>query len=182
VLRPGLALGCVLAALAAAPPVGADSALCAGQLPGIRCFAGNGRHTPGGHGSVSHAGWPAITGVLTVADGGGRRSTGTDLNDELLGGDGSDVLSGGPGDDVLWGDKNATGNDTWQHDVLWGGPGDDWLYTSHGANAVHAGPGDDHVWAYYGHGTIDCGAGHDVVRVRRNGAYRLRGCEVVRWF
>lgn len=181
-LRPGLALGCVLAALAAAPPVGADSALCAGQLPGIRCFAGNGRHTPGGHGSVSHAGWPAITGVLTVADGGGRRSAGTDLNDELLGGDGSDVLSGGPGDDVLWGDKNATGNDTWQHDVLWGGPGDDWLYTSHGANAVHAGPGDDHVWAYYGHGTIDCGAGHDVVRVRRNGAYRLRGCEVVRWF
>jgi Ca2+-binding RTX toxin-like protein len=148
-------------------------------LPGVQCSPGNGRHTPGGHGSVSHAGWPDITGVLATADGGGRRETGSGLNDELLGGNGSDTLVGGAGDDVLWGDKNPVGNDSRQHDVLWGGSGDDWLYTSHGFNAVHAGPGNDHVWAYYGHGTIDCGSGHDVVRVRANGAYRLRGCEVV---
>lgn len=164
----------VLAALVTA-------ALCV-PLPGVQCHAGNGRHTPGGGGSVSHAGWPDITGVLSMADAGGRRATGTALNDELLGGDGSDTLIGGPGDDVLWGDSNPVGNDTWQHDSLWGGSGADWIYTSHGTNAVHAGPGDDHVWAYYGHGTIDCGPGHDIVRVRPGGSYRLRNCEVVGHF
>ena len=44
------------------------------------------------------------------------------------------------------------------------------------ANAVSGGPGNDYIWAFYGHGVIDCGPGHDTVRVRMNGAYKLRGC------
>jgi hypothetical protein len=45
-----------------------------------------------------------------------------------------------------------------------------------------AGPGNDYVWAYYGKGTIDCGPGRDTARVRLNGAFALKGCEVVRHF
>jgi hypothetical protein len=66
--------------------------------------------------------------------------------------------------------------------VLRGGAGNDWLYPSHGRTAVHGGPGRDRVWAFYGRGTIDCGPGRDTVRVRMNGAFRLRNCETVNHF
>jgi hemolysin type calcium-binding protein len=156
--------------------------LCARHQPGIHCGLGYGRRTSGGAGKVSHAGWPAITGELLMADNGGRRARGSALNDEILGGHGSDVLSGGAGADVIWGDQHPTGNDAWQRDVVYGGPGKDWIYTSHGYNQIHAGPGDDHVYAYYGHGSIDCGSGHDVVRIRLGGPYSVRGCEVIGHF
>lgn len=116
------------------------------------------------------------------ADPAGSTGSATALNDEMLGGHGSDVLRGGDGDDVLWGDEHPTANNAWQRDALLGGAGGDWLYPSHGTNRLSAGPGDDRVIAYYGHGTIDCGAGRDTARVRLNGAYRLRGCEVIQRF
>ena len=132
---------------------------------------------------VSHAGWPAITGVFWQAsDGAGHVKRGGDANDELLGHHGSDRLDGGAGDDVLWGDWDPAHNSATQRDVLDGGAGDDHLYPSHGRTTVRAGAGDDHVWAFYGRGTIDCGPGHDVARVRLNHAFRLRGCEVVEHF
>ena len=34
----------------------------------------------------------------------------------------------------------------------------------------------------YGKGTIDCGPGRDTARVRTNGAFTLRNCEVVEHF
>lgn len=159
----------------------ADVALCAEPQAGVRCSPGNGRRTPGGGstGKVSHAGWPAITGALLIVDDDGRRATGGELNDELLGGHGSDTLVGKAGKDVLWGDQHATGNNSWQRDVLWGGAGDDWIYPSHGSNRIYAGSGADIVRAYYGHGSIDCGPGRDTAQVRMNGAYNLRNCERV---
>jgi hypothetical protein len=66
--------------------------------------------------------------------------------------------------------------------VLRGGAGNDWIYPSHGTTRVLAGPGDAHVWAYYGKGTIDCGPGRDTARVRLDGPFALKGCEVVKHF
>ena len=174
--------------------------VCQDAPAGVQCQLGNGRTSEGGKaaGKVSHKGWPAVTGVLTVLDHSGRTSTGSDLNDELLGGHGNDRLDGGNGADILWGDMWPTGNTTRQTDVLIGGQGNDWLYASHGTNTVsggrgndriwayfaihaiiHAGDGNDHVWAKHGRGLIDCGAGRDVVRIPLTG-YRTRGCETVK--
>jgi Ca2+-binding RTX toxin-like protein len=173
----------LLAAALGGSALAQDSSRCGPPRAGEQCGEGNGRHTPGGNGSVSHAGWPAITGILwVVRDSAGHHRVGTSDNDELLGHHGSDRISGGPGNDVIWGDWEAAGNDTWQVDVLRGGAGNDFIYPSHGTTTVLAGPGNDHIRAYYGHGTIDCGPGYDTAQVRENGAFKLRNCEVVHHF
>jgi len=186
-----VAVACLVALLAPGTLFAAESpsqtasaaalTLCAQAQPGVHCGPGNGRRTAGGTGTgkVSHAGWPAITGALLIVDDDGRRATGSELNDELLGGHGSDTLVGGAGKDVLWGDQYATNNNSRQHDVLWGGAGQDYLYPSHGTNRIYGGPGADTIRAYYGHGSIDCGSGNDIVQVRMNGAYKLSDCEHV---
>jgi Ca2+-binding RTX toxin-like protein len=184
--RPWLRRAGVLTALlcltGALPARASDRpAECDNASAGVSCSDGGGRQTPGGEGTgkVSHAGWPAITGVLMQADNAGRTLVGGEDNDELLGGHGDDHLVGGDGRDVLWGDKWPTGNTPRQEDVLNGGAGADWIYPSHGTNIVRAGAGNDHIKAYYGHGSIDCGPGKDVAQVRMNGAYSLQGCEHV---
>jgi hypothetical protein len=189
VLRSALVLAVLAGGLALAlpgPGRAQDSsarALCGPGEPGVTCGPGNGRRAPGGGAKVSHEGWPPITGILwKVLDDRGRTKAGGPANDELLGHHGGDRLSGGGGDDVLWGDWDPRGNTSRQRDTLVGGAGDDWIYPSHGRTTVRAGAGRDFVHAFYGRGTIDCGAGRDTVRVRQNGAFRLRGCERVRHF
>jgi Ca2+-binding RTX toxin-like protein len=185
----GIAL--LLAALAILTPEpepgfardGDPSLLCSDVHAGEQCGAGNGRRTAGGGEKVSHQGWPAVTGVLwKVLDSGNHQKVGGPANDELLGHHGNDVVIGGTGNDILWGDWDPRNNTTRQSDVLNGGDGNDWLYPSHGRNMVYGGAGNDYIWAFYGHGVIDCGPGRDTVRVRMNGAYKLRGCEVVNHF
>src|SRR4051812_9133876 len=146
VLLPLLAI-----ALAAPSVPAAEIDLCAAAPAGIKCQLGLGRHTAGGkkEGKVSHKGWPHVTGVLWVVDHGGRRGTGTALNEELLGGHGDDHLVGGKGSDILGGGQCPTGNTTSQHDVLIGNAGRDWLYASHGTNHVVGGPGRDTIWSYF---------------------------------
>jgi hypothetical protein len=186
-LRPVLALAALLVvcastvAVAVAAPAGGA---CGDPEPGVQCGPGNGRQTAGGGEKVSHAGWPAVSGILwKVLDSTGRPATGGPLNDELLGHHGSDVLDGGAGDDILWGDWDPANNNTVQRDVLRGGAGNDWIYPSHGPTTVSAGAGDDHIWAFYGKGTIDCGPGRgDVARVRENGAFKTRNCERILHF
>jgi hypothetical protein len=157
--------------------------LCRDTPPGVRCQAGNGRQTAGGGEKVSHKGWPKITGVFwQVMNNAGRKKTGGAANDELLGHHGSDVLDGRAGHDVLWGDWDPKNNNTRQRDVLRGGAGNDFIYPSHGTTTVLAGPGKDYIWAFYGKGVIDCGPGYDTVRVRLNGAFKLKHCEVVGHF
>jgi Ca2+-binding RTX toxin-like protein len=147
------------------------------------CGPGNGRRTPGGGEKVSHKGWPAVTGILwQVHHSRGVRLVGGDANDELLGHHGSDTIVGGPGHDILWGDWDPKNNNGRQRDVLRGGAGNDWIYPSHGRTKVLAGPGRDDVWAFYGRGTIDCGPGNDTVRIRMNGAFRVKNCETVNHF
>jgi len=183
---------CGLAALAAPVAVHAADAIqgpdeaaeiCAPATAGEQCGPGNGRQTSGGGAKVTHAGWPAVTGVLwKVLDSRDHRKAGGPANDELLGHHGSDRLDGGAGEDILWGDWDPSDNNGRQRDVLAGGPGDDFIYPSHGATRVTAGAGRDFVWAYYGHGTIDCGPGQDTARVRMNGAFKLERCEkVLHW-
>src|SRR4051812_38268809 len=159
------------------------AAICAPARAGEQCGPGHGRQTAGGGAKVTHAGWPAVTGVLwKVLDSRDHDKAGGDANDELLGHHGSDRIEGGAGDDILWGDWDPAGNDGRQRDVLIGGAGDDFIYPSHGATKVVAGPGKDFIWAYYGHGTIDCGPGKDIARVRMNGAFKLKRCEkVLHW-
>ncbi len=187
-----LALGAIaiVAGLATSPPAGARShaAACEPREAGVNCGPGNNRRTAGGGDKVPHhdgAGrrWPAISGILWhVLDGGGRRKSGSGLNDELLGHHGSDALYGGAGHDVIWGDWDPKGNTTRQRDLLSGGPGNDWLYPSHGRSIVLGGPGNDYVWAFYGTGLIDCGPGRDTARIRTTGAFRTRNCERIRHF
>lgn len=166
---------------AAAPAAGPD--LCGHDDGDVQCGPGGGRRTAGGGEKVSHAGWPAITGIFwKVDDAGNRAQTGGEANDELLGHHGDEQLDGAGGDDVLWGDWDPKGNRTGQRDTLDGGAGDDWIYPSHGRTTVRGGAGDDHVWAFYGRGTIDCGPGRDTIRVRMGGAFTTRHCEVVRNF
>ncbi|WP_445148858.1 hypothetical protein [Baekduia sp. Peel2402] len=137
----------------------------------------------GGGAKVTHAGWPAVTGILwKVLDSRDHDKIGGDANDELLGHHGSDRIEGGEGKDIIWGDWDPANNNGRQRDVLIGGPGDDYIYPSHGATKVVAGSGQDFIWAYYGHGTIDCGPGNDTARVRMNGAFTLKRCEkVLHW-
>jgi hypothetical protein len=183
---------------------GGGAGPCAAAPEGVTCIEGNGRRTRGGAetGKVSHAGWPAITGILAFADHEGRTIEGTALNDELLGGHGGDTLRGGAGSDVLWGDALRRGNNHVQHDRLDGGDGDDFLYGSHGRNVLSGGAGRDTLWAYFAHGTnrvtggpgndviwersgrgtIDCGPGRDLVHARRRTPWRLRGCERVDFY
>ena len=132
---------------------------------------------------MSHAGWPAITGIFWMVTGDHDASqTGSHLTDELLGHHGSDRIEGGAGRDVIWGDWDPMGNTTRQRDTLLGGAGADRIYPSHGTTTVRAGAGNDDVWAYYGKGVIDCGPGDDLARVRRQRQALLRSCERVRHF
>jgi hypothetical protein len=160
---------------------------CAPRKSGEQCGEGNGRKTAGGGntGNVSHAGWPAITGILwKVQDSGNHTRTGTADNDELLGHHGNDKVVGLDGKDVLWGDWELAGNGSNQSDVLRGGNGNDFLYPSHGKNLMYGGPGNDRIIAYYGHGIIDCGPGTgDYAQTRwQSNAYKVRNCERVRHF
>lgn len=181
-MRRSALLAFCLAALLTAPAL-SDVSLCPSGDAGVTCGPGNGRTTPGGGDKVSHAGWPAVTGILfKVLDDRGRRQLGGPANDELLGHHGSDRLSGRGGHDILWGDWDPKNNNGHQRDVLRGGDGNDWLYPSHGRTTVLGGRGKDRVWAFYGRGFIDCGPGRDTIRIRTNGAYRHRNCEVVRHF
>jgi hypothetical protein len=159
------------------------AAICAPPKAGEQCGPGNGRQTSGGGAKVTHAGWPAVTGVLwKVLDSRDHQKIGGAANDELLGHHGSDRIEGGAGHDILWGDWDPSNNNGRQRDVLIGGAGNDYIYPSHGATKVVAGPGKDFIWAYYGHGTIDCGPGKDTARVRMNGAFKLKRCEkVLHW-
>jgi hypothetical protein len=157
--------------------------LCLNVPANVVCKPGDGMQTAGGGEKVSHKGWPKITGVFwKVNDSRGHPKTGGPLNDELLGHHGGDRLNGGAGRDVLWGDWDPKNNNGTQHDVLRGGTGNDFIYPSHGKTEVYAGPGKDYIWAFYGRGMIDCGPGYDMVRVRTNGAFKLRNCEVVGHF
>ncbi len=176
--RIGAPLPLLLASLAvaggslgAAQVAGArgDDGRCADrETSGTNCQEGNGRKVSGGGDKVSHKGWPAVTGLLWIAETAGSRTyDGTDDNDELLSHHASDTVNGGPGKDIIWGDWDPKNNSTTQHDTLNGDDGADYIYTSHGTNTVRGGKGNDFIYAYYGHGTIDCGPGRqDRVKIR----------------
>jgi Ca2+-binding RTX toxin-like protein len=184
-MRRALVAGVVTAALFASDGAARAQSVpdpCTLVQPGALCGPGNGRQTPGGGDKVSHAGWPAITGVLWKVLDGSHRLRGGPLSDELLGRHGNDVVLGGPAADVLWGDWDPVGNTRRQRDVLAGQGGNDYLYSSHGYNRISAGRGNDYVWAYYGRGTINCGRGYDTLRIRLVHRYRVRNCERVRHF
>ena len=159
---------------------------CPAIRGGEHCGPGNNRTTSGGGSKVSHAGWPAVSGLLFMVEsrGGRHRFTGSAFNDELLGYDGDDTLNGGAGSDILWGDSHPVPqNPVTQRDVLRGGPGKDFLYSSHGSNYLSGGPGNDRIYAHWGHGVIDCGPGRDWVGINHYPVrYTLRHCEkVVQW-
>lgn len=187
-----MGVGAATAAALVGPLAGeaqSPAQLCRPAEPGVNCGPGNNRRAPGGGDKVPHddgAGrrWPALSGILwQVLDAPGNHAQdGGAANDELLGHHGSDRLAGRGGHDIIWGDWDPKGNTTKQRDALYGGPGNDWLYPSHGRSVVYGGPGTDYVWAFYGKGTIDCGPGRDTARVRMNGAFKLRDCEIVKHF
>jgi Ca2+-binding RTX toxin-like protein len=130
-----LAAACLVAPQAAVTAEGDDP--CGARRAGEQCGPGNSRQTGGGGAKVSHAGWPAITGILwKVLDSDDHSKVAGPDNDELLGHHGSDRVSGGDGNDILWGDWDPSGNSARQRDVLRGGAGNDWLYSSHGSSAM----------------------------------------------
>jgi hypothetical protein len=175
-------LAIVLAGTAAGT-ASAQQERCGQLKANEKCHEGNGAKAPGGGEKVSHAGWPAITGIYwQVEDGHSSKHSGTPDNDELLGHHGSDTISGLAGKDVIWGDWEPN-NPSGQKDVMYGGDGNDFIYPSHGLNRMFGGRGNDRIIAFYGHGTIDCGPGKsDFVQTRENGAYKVKNCEVIRHF
>ncbi|MDO9353479.1 MAG: hypothetical protein Q7T55_07280 [Solirubrobacteraceae bacterium] len=147
---------------------------------GTNCQPGNDRKVPGGGEKVSHAGWPAVSGILWISKTARSRTyRGTQLNDEILSHHKSDTIYGGDGHDILWGDWDPKNNNTSQVDKLSGEEGNDWIYASHGRNTLSGGPGKDFLYAYYGKGTIDCGAGNqDTAKIRLGtGQYTVKNCE-----
>jgi len=165
------------------PPPDVEPDLCGPRRAGEQCGPGNGRKTPGGGGSVSHKGWPAITGILwKILDSGRHQRTGGPGNDELLGHHGNEVIHGGAGRDVIWGDWDPSNNATRQVDRLFGDAGNDWIYSSHGRNTIRGGAGKDYVWAFYGRGSIDCGPGFDTLRIRISNQYSAKNCERIKNF
>ena len=173
----------ILLAGIAAGPASAQQERCGQLKANEKCHEGNGAKAPGGGEKVSHAGWPAITGIYwQVEDGHSSKHSGTPDNDELLGHHGNDTISGLAGSDVIWGDWEPN-NPSGQKDVMYGGDGNDFIYPSHGLNRMFGGRGNDRIIAFYGHGTIDCGPGKsDFVQTRENGAYTVKNCEVIRHF
>jgi RTX calcium-binding nonapeptide repeat (4 copies) len=160
-----------------------DCGDCAPIAADVACTLWYGGQTPGGGDSVSHKGWPGLTGIrwqVVKDNNNGEHKTGSKFNDGLYGRNGSDTLKGGDGRDVLWGDASAKVNGSRQKDKLDGGPGSDWIYTAKGSNSVEGGSGDDHIFVFNGHGTVDCGSGDDVVTLRSKGHYKLKRCEKVR--
>src|SRR3954470_16207603 len=104
----------ILFTMLALPAAAPASDLCHGHRgPGVFCKPGHGRHTAGGNGKVSHAGWPHVTGIYWSVQFGGHSDDGPVRNDELLGLHGDDTLDGGPGRDILWGDQLPNANNTW---------------------------------------------------------------------
>ncbi len=127
--------------------------------------------------------WPEIDGELWInGDDTDETHTGTDKNDELLGGHGDDVINGGGGHDVIWGDHKASGNTAAQKDTIKAGPGKDWVYASHGWNVIRGGRGNDTIRVWFGRGFVDCGpGGDDILYVSRtkNKKVKRRNCERV---
>ncbi|WP_320672000.1 calcium-binding protein [Patulibacter defluvii] len=155
----------------------------------VKCDHVPGYWTPGGGGSVSHKGWPKVSGILWQVvqnSNRGEQVEATRWADWLLGRHGSDTIRGGEGPDVIWGDSvPGPANNGRQKDLLDGGPGNDWIYASHGTNTILGGEGNDYISAYYGRGTVDCGPGRDTVRIiakkrnRNRSKYKLSNCEKV---
>jgi Ca2+-binding RTX toxin-like protein len=128
---------------------------------------------------------------IIVGDNGGTRS-GSERDDNLLGGRGSDRLDGLDGDDVLWGDRHETDGGFGATDILVGGAGRDTIYggdgddeiriRGKGYNTVSAGNGNDIIQAVGMRGAVDCGPGYDVVHTGHRKP-RARNCEklVNRW-
>src|SRR3954452_23746486 len=72
--------------------------------------------------------WPKRTGELWLNTHDRDKShTGTQKNDELLGGHGDDNLAGSEGHDVIWTDHKASGNTRRQKDTVDAGSGNDWV-------------------------------------------------------
>lgn len=88
----------------------------------------------------------------------GINETGTDEDDDLVGGDGADTLEGLDGNDSLTG---GSGDDS-----LVGGDGDDTLRGGHGDDTLLGGAGNDEIEGLYGADEIDGGSGDDHVFAR----------------
>ena len=158
-----------------------DEGRCADRnTGGTNCQEGNGRKVSGGGDKVSHKGWPAVTGLLWIAETASSRTyEGTEDNDELLSHHASDTINGRDGNDIIWGDWDPKNNSSSQRDKLNGNAGDDWIYASHGRNTLRGGDGKDFIYAYYGRGSIDCGPGKsDTAKIRLGtGQYKVKNCE-----
>lgn len=135
--------------------------------------------------NVSHAGWPPITGCLSINAGSINAVIdlrGTTLHNELLGGHGNDAIYAGAAGDVIWGDNFPNGQPGVQVDRLNGGPGNDFIYSSHGLNHISTGAGADKLYLVYGHGDVTCGPGHKTLTMRKlpqNRHWKLTGCSSI---
>lgn len=98
----------------------------------------------------------------------GATLTGTERNDNLLGGPGPDQISAGDGDDVIWGHHQSSG-ESLGTDRIDAGPGKDTVYGSRGDNEIHGGAGDDYLQGGELHNTIWGDDGNDTIKLRGNG-------------
>ena len=180
--RAGLAIGCMMAALAA---TGVAAAQAAAPRPAA-CPAAT---TP----IVGTAGADRVEGTsrrdCLVLGRGNDRGRGLALRDVLYGGAGNDRLSGGRGADRMYGGSGrdtlagGDGDDTISggggRDVLTGGKGRDRITGGAGRDRISAGSGDDRVDARdRTRDRVTCGPGRDSVLADRGDSV-ARDCEQV---
>ncbi|MDP8969196.1 MAG: hypothetical protein M3N52_01540, partial [Actinomycetota bacterium] len=113
-------------------------------------------------------------GVTRLMGDRGGRKTGTERNDNLLGGHGSDRLLGMAGDDVIWGDRHPGTGGRKASDRLYGQGGNDTIYGGRGSNFVSGAAGNDYLQGGDRRNTVNGGDGDDEVRLRGAGPNTVR--------
>lgn len=123
--------------------------------------------------NVGPADFTIAEAVSVEGFGGNDRITGSQIWNNLYGGDGNDIvyggnqgdiLNGGSGDDIIYG---GSGEDTISGDTgddfLYGGEGDDTLIGHDGSDNIYGENGNDYIHGHAGNDILDGGQGNDKI-------------------
>jgi hypothetical protein len=106
---------------------------------------------------------------------GDASKTGTNLNDNLLGGPGNETIKGLGGDDIIWGNHLPDGSGTSSYDKLYGGDGADIIYGGRGDNYIDGGSGNDFLQGGTQDNVIWARDGDDEIQITGTGTNKVYG-------
>ena len=112
-------------------------------------------------------------GITWINRSGDASKTGTERNDNLLGGPGNEAIQALGGDDIVWGNHLPDGSGTNSHDRLYGDAGKDTIYGGRGSNHIDGGSGDDYLQGGDADNEVWARDGDDQLRVTGTGTNRF---------